>query len=264
MREERWRSGAQPRPAAASRGRARAVAAAVLAVLGLAAAGSAFVGIAMGIARSVQPLREASASVTEQRFTFDRSAWRAVALDDVFPPVAHAVDGGAIAGSARDYTRIGVAPAATCRAAFDPGLARLLSVHPCGPVLRVDYTDETRTMVATVGLVVLGTSPAEEADMNADTLGHHDDLRPRALAFPGTPAAGFGDPQRVAFHVLASPNAPILDFAAVGFSDGRTASADPGLTASEQSGAQSVAADLADQAGARIEKALSNLWDGQR
>jgi hypothetical protein len=211
----------------------------------------------------VQPLREATLSVDAQRFTFDRTAWRAVPLDEVFPPVYHTLAGNAMQGANRDYTRIGVAPAADCRTAFDPDLARLLAAHPCGPVLRVDYTDATRTMVATVGLAVLGTGPAEELDVNAATVAPHVDLRPRAVAFPGTPAAGFGDTQRVASHVLASASAPVLAFAAVGFSDGRPASADPGRDAVDQSGAQTTAADLGNMASTRLEQALTELWAGQ-
>jgi hypothetical protein len=248
--------GAPPRPL----GRGRLAAAAALAALGLLAAAAGFVGLAQAASRSVPPLREATTPAEAQRFTFDRTAWRAVTLDQVFPPVYHTLAGDPMQGAARVYTRIGVSPAADCRTAFDPDLARLLSAHPCGPVLRVDYTDATRTLVATVGLAVLGTGPADELDVNAATVAPHDDLRPRALAFPGTPAAGFGDAQRVAFHVLASADAPILAFAAVGFSDGRPASADPGPDALEQSGAQGAATDLGNMPGTRLEQALSDLW----
>src|SRR5215472_1924651 len=241
-------------------GRGRFGAAAALAALGLAAAAAGFVSLAEAAARSVPPLRQATTSADAQRFTFDRTAWRAITLDQVFPPVYHTLAGDPMQGAARDYTRIGVAPAADCRAAFDPDLARLLSGHPCGPVLRVDYTDATRTIVATVGLAVLGTGPADELDVNAATAVPHADLRPRALAFPGTPAAGFGDAQRVAFHVLAESDAPILSFAAVGFSDGRPATADPGQEALDQSGAEGAATDLGNMAGARLEQALSDLW----
>ena len=235
----------------------------MLAALGLSATAAGFLGIAQVTSRSVQPLREATLSVDEQRFTFDRRAWRAVPLDRVFPPVYHTLAGDAMKGANRDYTRIGVAPAADCRAAFDPDLARLLSAHTCGPVLRVDYTDATRTIVATVGLAVLGTGPSDELDMNAATVAPHDDLRPRAVAFPGTPAAGFGDAQRVAFHVLASAGTPVVGFAAVGFSDGRPASADPGRDAVDQSGAEITAADLGNMASTRLEAALTELWAGQ-
>lgn len=245
-------------------GRARVVSAVVLAVLGLSAAAGAFVGLGSAVSRSVQPLRDASMSAEAQWFAFDRAAWRAVAVDDVFPPVYHTRAKDPLAGAARDYTRIGVAPLADCRSAFDPALARLLSGRPCGPALRVDYTDATRTMVATVGLAILGTEPADQRELNAATIEHHDDLRPRAVAFAGTPAAGFGDAQRVAFHVLASPKAPLLDFAAVGFSDGRPAAADAGTDAVDQSGAADTAADLGDMVDARMEQALTDLWKRHR
>ena len=245
-------------------GRMRLAAAALLAALGAAAAVAAFAGISQSVARSVQPLREAATSPDAQRFTFDRGAWRAVAVDDVFPPVYHTLAGSAMGYAERSYTRVGVAPAGDCRTAFDPGLTRLLSAHPCGPVLRADYTDATRTLVATVGIAVLGTRPDEERDVSAATAGQHDDLRPRALAFPGTAAAGFADAQRVAFHARASPGAPFLSFAAVGFSDGRSASADSGQVALDQSGAEAAAADLGDLAGTRIELALSDMWSNRR
>ncbi|TMC13622.1 MAG: hypothetical protein E6J41_00060 [Chloroflexi bacterium] len=242
----------------------RLAAAVALAALGTGAVAAGFVGMALAVSGVVQPLREAGTTAAEQQFTFDRSAWRAVAVDDVFPPVYHSPAPDPLLGTVRDFTRIGVAPATDCRTAFDPGLARLLSAHRCGPVLRVDYTDATRTLVATVGVAVLGTGPEDELDVHTATAGHHDDLRPRALAFAGTPAAGFGDTQRVAFHVLASTKAPVVDFAAVGFSDGRPASADPGRDALDQSGAQTTATDLGDMAAARIEEALSELWARQR
>jgi hypothetical protein len=248
--------GSLPRPI----GRVRRAAAAALFVLGLAAGAGAFLGLDQAAARSVEPLREATASPAAQRFTFDRSAWRSIAIDDVFPPVYHTLARAPMDGAVRDYTRIGVAPAADCRTAFDADLARLLAAHPCGPVLRVDYTDATRTMVATVGLAVLGTGPADELDLNAETVGHHDDLRPRALAFPGTPAAGFGNAQRVAFRVLAAPDAPFVRFAAVGFSDGRPATAVPGRDALIQSGAEDTATDLGDMAGTRLQLLLADLW----
>src|SRR5215831_12271422 len=85
---EEWRlvaaaAGARPRPI----GRMRSAAAVALVVLGLGAAAGAFVGLEQATARSVEPLREATAPVDVQRFTFDRTAWRTVAIDDVFPPV---------------------------------------------------------------------------------------------------------------------------------------------------------------------------------
>ena len=76
---EEWRlvaaaAGARPRPI----GRMRSAAAVALVVLGLGAAAGAFVGLEQATARSVEPLREATAPVDVQRFTFDRTAWRTV------------------------------------------------------------------------------------------------------------------------------------------------------------------------------------------
>src|SRR5579859_6859158 len=127
------RSGEAPTGMREGRGRGRVAAAILLAAVGASAAAAGFIGLGIATARSVRPLREATASAAEQRFAFDRSAWRAVALDDVFPPVAHTVAGEAMPGALRDYTRIGVAPVADCRTAFDPDLARLLAAYPCGP-----------------------------------------------------------------------------------------------------------------------------------
>src|SRR5258708_22787713 len=149
----------------------RLVGAVVLGAAGAAAVVAGLVGLSLATARSVQPLREASTSVDAQRFTFDRGAWRAVAVDAVFPPVYRSTTAAPMPGAVRDFTRIGVAPPGGCPGAFDPDLARLLSAHPCGPVLRGDYTDATRPLVATVGVAVLGTGPADHRGLHAAPAG---------------------------------------------------------------------------------------------
>jgi hypothetical protein len=232
----------------------------VLAALGLASAAAGFAGLYVASSRAVEPLREASASEEVQRFTFDRRAWPAVAVDDLFPPVYHTATAGPQPGAPRDFTRLGLTQPVGCGAAFDPGLSRLLSAHPCGPVLRAGYTDATRTLVATVGVAILGTAPDEQREVSAATVGQHDDLRPHAVAFPGTAATGFGDPQRLTFRVFATAGAPFLAFAVVGFSDGRPASADPGQEALNQSGAQLAAIDLEEMVGRRIQQATDVMW----
>jgi len=251
---------AELRSRAPRMGPRRLAAVVVLGALGLVLVGAGQVGLARVGGTSVGPLREAVTSPEAQRFVFDRRAWGAMTIDDLFPPLYHSTTAAPLLGAERDFTRIGVAPAAGCRAALDPALVRLLSTHPCGPVLRAGYTDATRTLVVTVGIAVLGTGPADEHDISAATEGHHDDLGAHPLAFPGTAAAGFGDPQRVAFRVVASPSAPFLSFAVVGFSDGRPASADPGRGAADQSGAQLTAVDLEEMVNRRVIAAADALW----
>lgn len=221
-------------------------------------------GVATAARSSAGPLREATTSLETRRFTFDRRAWGALAVDDVFPPVYHSTTAAPLQGGERDFTRLGIAPAASCGAAFDPALVRLLSAHPCGHVLRAGYTDATRTLVVTVGVAVLGTGPADEQDVAAATEGHHDDLGARPVAFPGTAAAGFGDAQRLAFRVSASASAPFLSFAVVGFSDGRPASADPGPDVRDQSGAELTAVDMQAMVDRRVTAATDALWARSR
>jgi hypothetical protein len=242
----------------------RLVAAAALAVLGVAAVAAGLIGVSHVAAGSIAPLRQALTSSDAQRFAFDRQAWRAVSLDDVFPPVYQSTTAAPMPGATRQFTRLGVAASTGCAKALDAGLVRLLSTAGCGPVMRADYTDATRTMVATVGIAVLGANPTEERDLHAATTSQHDDLRPRAVAFPGTAAAAFGDTQRVAFRVLASDRAPFLSFAVVGFGDGRAASADRELDAADGSGAKLTAVDLEDMVGTRMEEATDRLWARQR
>lgn len=252
------RLGARPR--AGRLGAPRLLGVVILAVVGLASIGGGLVGVTAVASRGAGPLLEAGAPAREQRFAFDRSAWAAVKVDDLFPPTYTSTTATPLSGDQRDFTRIGVARPASCRAALDPALVRLLSVAACGPVLRAGYTDATRTLVATVGVAVLGTSPAEQRDVSAATQSHHDDLGAHPLAFPGTPAAGFGAPQRLAFRVFGDADTPFLAFAVVGFSDGRPASADPSPEAVDQSGAELTAVDLEELVNRRMVGATDALW----
>ena len=231
----------------------------MLAALGLSATAAGFAGMSASASRGLGLVREAGTTAESQRFAFDRRVWQAVAVDDVFPPVYRSTTAAPLLGAEREFTRIGVAPLAGCAGALDPGLVRLLAAHSCGPVLRADYTDATRTLVATVGVAILGTRPADERDLNAATIDQHAELRARALSLPGTAAAGFEDAQIVAFRVFADTDAPFLTFAVVGFSDGRPASADAGQDALNESGAQLTAIDLEDMVDRRIGAAAAAL-----
>ena len=239
---------------------ARTLLAVVAGLVGLAAVAGGLAGAAVVTSRSVGPLLEAAAPAQEQRFAFERRAWAAIAVDDLFPPTYASTTATPLSGDERDFTRIGVARPAACRAALDPALVRLLPAATCGPVLRAGYTDATRTLVATVGVAVLGGTTAEQRDVSAATQTHHDDLGAHPLAFPGTPAAGFGDAQRLAFRVFGDADAPFLAFAVVGFSDGRPASADPGPDAADQSGAHLTAVDLEELVNRRVASATDALW----
>jgi hypothetical protein len=85
--------------------------------------------------------------------------------------------------------------------------------------------DSTSTTVTTVGLLVAsGEAPAMRA-LNqrwaTEHLGGRTDLVPKAVAFPGTPAASFGDRQRGSWDVQVSADLPFVVYAVSGFADGR-------------------------------------------
>jgi hypothetical protein len=245
-------------------GVARLLVVLVVAAVGVASIAAAFAGLSLTVSRGESLVRQSGTTEQQQRFAFDRLAWQALAVDDIFPLVYRTTTAAPLEGVERQFTRIGVAPRTDCHEAFEPALLRLLGPVPCGPVLRADYTDASSTLVATLGIAFLGTSIAGQRTANAATEGPRDDLRPHAVAFPGTSADAFGDPQRLASRALAAADAPLLTFAVVGFSDGRPASVDAGSNALRLSGATTTVLDLDAMLDRRLASAVDSLWARSR
>jgi hypothetical protein len=119
------------------------------------------------------------------------------------------------------FTRVGVAPEAACAAVLDPALIAALGV-PCRHVLRATYVDSTRSVVATAGVVVLDAPPPSEPKVAGTRSG--DVLLMRAYGVDGTPAARFGDRQRISSgsaSLVGASDAPYLLAVVVGATDGR-------------------------------------------
>jgi type VII secretion-associated serine protease mycosin len=121
-------------------------------------------------------------------------------------------------------SRVGIAPGDACTAAVDVTLASRAQTDGCVAALRVDYTDQLRGAVYTLGVLAFG-STGRASDF-------YDHLPPaqypatglRALAVPGTPAALFGEAARqLAIARLAGP---YVVLAVAGYADGRPASTD--------------------------------------
>jgi hypothetical protein len=241
-------------------GPARALAVGLLALLGLALMGTSLLQLALAGHRAGDQLRRVGTTAESQRFAFDREAWRAIPVDDLFPPLHALPAATADDNAARNLVRVAVPAPADCRSAFDPALARLLAGLGCGPVLRADYTDVTQTLVATVGVAFLGGTPAQQQDLELATSAAHDDLQPRPAPAPGTAAARFGPAQRLTAVVHAPGDGPYLFFAVAGFADGRPAAADPGPDAIAQSGADLLAAGLEALVAERTDDAVEALW----
>lgn len=160
-----------------------------------------------------------------QAFAQARDVWRNTPVDKLFPPSVDGKNGGP-GGADRSWTRIGVAAPASCTGAFDPLLQQVLAPAGCTRLLRATYVDSTSTTVTTVGLLVgSGQAPAMNALAKRWTdqhLGERIDLLPKPVAFPGTPAARFGDRQRGSWDVQVSADLPFVVYAVSGFADGRT------------------------------------------
>jgi hypothetical protein len=240
-----------------SAGRLAGAAVALLGVL-VALGGMAQVGIT--VKRAQDQARVVGTTAQMQRFAFDRGAWQAIPVDELFPPTYTTRSASPKGNAVHTFTRIAVAPPAGCGASLDPALVALLSEAGCGPVLRADYADATQSMVATVGLVVIHGTPAQQSEVAQATVSNHDDLRPRALTAPGTAAAAFGDPQRLTHEVHANPDHPYLFFAVAGLADGRPAGADVGPEVVQQSGTDLMAANLEGLVARLTVAAIDGRW----
>jgi hypothetical protein len=219
--------GSGPAAAAVSRRRARAAAsggrwrfgvvlgALMLGLVGLAAS-------AAGVAGQLLP-RKFSAAQQQQIMAWETGRrWLIRSAGQIFPAtVSYQLPGYSLAsgtGLPLAARRIGVARQATCRAATDLAAAKVLSSRGCTAVIRATYVDSTGSMVVTVGVAVLPSTAAATAA--ASKLSHGERLGPgvRAVAFPGTLAAWFGDSQRQLSW--AGNVGPYLVMSTAGYTDG--------------------------------------------
>ncbi|MEU9556725.1 hypothetical protein [Streptomyces fumanus] len=236
--------------------RARTVAAAVCLVLGL--------GLVTGAVTGSWLAGDAGAGGARNAFAAAGELWHSTPVDQLFPPTVEGVGAGP-GGADRTWTRIAVAPDATCARAFDPLLRETLAPAGCARLLRATYTDATRSHVTTVGLLFTEADAPAMADLAArferEHLGSRTDLMPLPYAAEGTVAAGFGARQRAAWTVSVLTDAPVVVYAVSGWADARTvaepqpaeAAMAPGAaSAVAQAGLGHEAQGLAD----RVERAL--------
>ncbi|HEY5836470.1 hypothetical protein [Streptomyces sp.] len=190
-------------------------------MLGLGLIGGAVAGAVLSHGpRAEQPVVDGSV----EAFAKAREVWRNAPVDRLFPPVI-AEPGAGPGGADRTWTRVGVARPAGCAGAFDPLLERVLAPAGCVKLLRATYVDSTSTTVTTVGVLVTAGEATAMGALNqrwsTEHLGDRADLIPRAVPFPGTPAAAFGDRQRGSWDIQVSADLPFVVYAVSGFADGR-------------------------------------------
>ncbi|MFI8514310.1 hypothetical protein ACIGHB_24610 [Streptomyces sp. NPDC085460] len=195
------------------RGRTLAVGACV--VLGIGLVGGALAGVWLAASGGGKPAEPAGYAVAKE-------LWHNAPVDTLFPRTLTAPQAGP-GPSARTWTRIVVAPDASCApASLAPKLLTALRPLGCERVLRATYTDATASSVLTVGLVFTRADvTAQRALDGAKLTARLGQDVPPALAGPGTVAAGFGPAQRAAWWVTAPTDLPVVVTAVSGFADGR-------------------------------------------
>ena len=208
---------AQPEP---TRSRRRGL---FLAALALALAG--LVASAAGLVVQLLP-RTFTAAQKQQIIAWEMGKrWRTWPAGEIFPStVPYQVPSVALGGTgslALAAQRVGIVRQATCRAATDAAVARVLDQHGCLAVLRATYDDATQSLAVTVGVAVLPGPAAAQASQRALPGPSGDAPRPgvRAVSFRRSLVARFGNRQRQLSWERAT--GPYLVFATVGYADGR-------------------------------------------
>jgi hypothetical protein len=207
-----WEPPRQVEPPA-RRGRAgRVIALVALIVLGVACVGVGGTLLTRELTRGPTNAEE-QAAVQELLAT----RWQRYRAGEIFTPTLPYSSSDE--GANFKATLVGIAPAAGCRTALDPALAAFLRRYGCVTVLRATYLDYSGTEVVTVGVIVMkSTSAADVAIAEDGSLPASAGVR--AVAFPGTLAGQFADPQRRFLNAISSLGT-YLFLAASGYTDGR-------------------------------------------
>lgn len=194
-----------------------------------------WLGLAAAIGAGYLVVGSIAGAQTFQEFTrvptpleLDRAAaaeverrWRDWPAGRIFPDqISYEPEQG---GDPEQATRVGIAPGTRCSAAVDAKAAEVLRRHGCRAVLRATYLDEPQGVVVTLGVTAFA-DPAAAGRAGAELPG---DGKPspglRAVGFPDTVTARFGDAARQAS--FARQGGPYLVLATAGQPDGRPAKA---------------------------------------
>ncbi|MFB4312659.1 hypothetical protein [Actinomadura sp. 21ATH] len=145
------------------------------------------------------------AELLAARRTEAATRWRALNAGEIFPPrVDRRGQFSAPGQLLHTASRVGIAPEAPCRDAFDAPVAAILDRHGCRTALRATYVDGSRTLVTTVSVVAM-PDPARAAKADGElsreigVRGGKKTRGVRAVPFKGTLAASFDDSRRSDF-----------------------------------------------------------------
>ncbi|HEY3867581.1 MAG TPA: hypothetical protein VGM10_04505 [Actinocrinis sp.] len=147
-----------------------------------------------------------------------RALWRTVPASTLLPTSLS--DNGGL-----NYSRVGLDADESC-AALPAAFITALSPAKCTRDIQATYIDQTQTVTATVGIVVLTGSNATRLQVASSWSGTQNAVNyammPSTYAAPNTIASGFGDPQRIAWGSQTTTDGTYLVYTVTGFTDDRT------------------------------------------
>jgi hypothetical protein len=188
----------------------------VLGVAGLVAS-------AAGIASQVLPRRFTTAQQQQIVAWETAKRWRTMPAGKIFPAAVpyQLPDYNLTAGAQLPLVadRVGIAPQVVCASGADPAAAQVLDAGHCLAMLRATYTDETDSMLVTVGVAVMPGAAAAQSAAAAVPQDHAQLSGVRAVSFPDTLASAFSDQQRQLSWAVA--RGPYVVLSTVGYADGR-------------------------------------------
>jgi hypothetical protein len=146
--------------------------------------------------------------------------WRTWPSGKIFPA---ALGYGTDLLTQENAQRVGIAPAAACRAGLDATLRGLAARDGCRAVLRATYIDQLQGVVYTLGVVAFASPGRAAAFARGLPRGQSGVTGLSALAFAGTASAAFTDPVRQA--ATSSQRGPYVVLTVAGYADGAPAAA---------------------------------------
>jgi hypothetical protein len=183
----------------------------------VAACGATGVGFAVSTGPTAADAGAQPASSAPAADVAARSVWRTASADTILPPKL-AREGSEV------YFRAAVDQDESCTQ-LPAAFVKALGAAGCVRLVQATYVDATESVVATVGLVVAGGTPAQRTSLfqswTADSFARQYAVMPSTYPVKATLAAGFHNAQRIAWMSDISDDGTYIAYAVSGFVDGR-------------------------------------------
>ena len=179
-------------------------------------------GSAAGVSAQLLP-RRFTASQQQQIVAWQMERrWRTMSAGEIFPTAisyqlpSDTLDGAS--GLPLKAYRVGISRQTSCAAASDAAAGRVLAAGRCTAVVRATYTDQTDSMLVTVGVAVMPGVGAAKSTASTLSAGPQPEPGVRPLSFRSTLARVFGNRQRQLSWAVSS--GPYVIMSVAGYADG--------------------------------------------